>query len=479
MSDRLPCPTFTGLVFVTLTVFGGMAACHDSTAPAAQTVASIRLVPDSPTVGVLDTLRITALPLDAAGNVVSGKHVSWSVETPGTLTIDSTGLARGLQKGSVTIRVTVDSQVATAGVTVRYLFAQLGAGTDYTCAVTTGHQAFCWGANSEGQLGTGSTFTDTVVPVLVDTSSPVLEIRGNESSGGERFTCALHGSLQAECSGLNGEGELGDGSFGGLSATPQAVAGGLAFSRVEVGNVHACALGTTGAAYCWGYNSSGQLGVGDTLNRDAPTLVTGGLQFSEISLGTYNTCAIRADDQTAYCWGANPNQEYGVDTTGASLVPRLVSDTLHFAHITSGTYHACGITTDGRALCWGGNHEGQLGWGDTSSSVTPVPVAGGYTFTSIASGTYHSCAVATGGTTYCWGYNATSQLGVSSGTTGQSYTPVALAGSLKFTQLSGGYGHTCGVTTTHDLYCWGDNSEGQLGHGHISGGPTPVQVTSP
>src|SRR5690242_4580547 len=150
MSDRLRCPTFTGLVFVTLTVFGGMAACHDSTAPAGQTVASIRLVPDSPTVGVLDTLRITALPLDAAGNVVSGKHVSWSVETPGIVTIDSTGLVRGLQKGTVTIRVTVDSQVATAGVMVRYLFAQVGAGTDYTCAVTTGHQAFCWGGNADG-----------------------------------------------------------------------------------------------------------------------------------------------------------------------------------------------------------------------------------------------------------------------------------------------------------------------------------------
>jgi alpha-tubulin suppressor-like RCC1 family protein len=459
------------LALVTVTLAG---ACGETSAPPPP-VAHVQIVPDSPTVGVRDTIRFGAILTDASGHTLTGRLVTWTSLAPVTLSIDSGGLAFGLRKGTAGIRATAEGKTATVTATVRFVFALVANGTDYSCGVTTGHQAFCWGGNSQGQLGTGIV-GDTSLPALVADSGPITGLSGNKSSGTGRHTCALQSSASATCWGTNIYGELGDASYA-PSAVPVQVSAITSLAAIAVGNAHSCALSSLGKAYCWGWNADGQLGTGDTTTRDSPVAVVGGLVFTTLALGTYHSCGIAASSHV-YCWGGNPDREYGIDTTGASLVPHLASDTLLFGRIAAGTYHSCGLTTDGRAFCWGGNHEGQLGTGDTASALTPQPVAGGHLYAEIAAGSYHTCAVATTGTTYCWGYNATSQLGIPS-TTQLSRIPVATFGSIGFVGLSAGYGHTCGLTSGGDLYCWGDNSAGQLGNGTRIGGPTPVMVSSP
>ena len=450
------------------------AACGETSAPP-PAVAHIQIVPDSPTVGVRDTTRFVAILSDASGHTLTGRVVTWTSSAPVTLGIDSGGLAFGLRKGTVEIRATAEGKTASVTATVRFMFALVANGTNYSCGVTTGHQAFCWGGNDQGQLGTGIA-GDTSLPALVADSVPITGLSGNKSSGSGRHTCALQSSDNATCWGTNVYGELGNASYA-PSAVPVQVSSISGLVGIAVGNAHSCALSSLGEAFCWGWNADGQLGTGDTTTRDSPAAVGGGLVFTTLALGTYHSCGIAASGHL-YCWGGNPDREYGIDTAGASLVPHLASDSLLFKQITAGTYHSCGLTNDGRAFCWGGNHEGQLGTGDTASALTPQPVAGGRLYAEIAAGSYHTCAVATTGTTYCWGYNVTSQLGVPA-TTQLSRIPVATLGSIRFVGLSAGYGHTCGLTSGGDLYCWGDNSVGQLGNGTLSGGPSPVLVSSP
>src|SRR5207247_1427933 len=139
-----------------------------------------------------------------------------------------------------------------------------------------------------------------------------------------------------------------------------------------------------------------------------------------------------------------------------SVVPVGVSaGGLTFTAVSAGAYHTCGLTTGGAAYCWGSNDNGELGNGSTTSSSVPVAVtAPGLTFTAVSAGGCHTCGVTPSGAVYCWGSNAYGQLG--NGSTTSSSVPVAVsAGGRTFTAVSAGYLHTCGLTSGGAGYCWG------------------------
>ncbi len=113
-----------------------------------------------------------------------------------------------------------------------------------------------------------------------------------------------------------------------------------------------------------------------------------------------------------------------------------------------------------------------------SCSTSPVPVAGGLVFISLTTGWFHTCGLSRSGTAYCWGDNVEGQLGNGSGVD-SSLVPVPVSGGLTFVALSAGSLHTCGLTSTHAVYCWGDDSWGELGDGREGAGvgrnvPVPV-----
>jgi len=251
-------------------------------------------------------------------------------------------------------------------------FASISAGGDFACGLTTGGEAYCWGSNREGQLGTTAVSDISTVPVAVTGGLTFTQI-----SAGSYFACGITAGGAAYCWGDNRDGRLGNGSSDeDPHPAPELVAGGLAFASVSAGHDLACGLVTGGAAYCWGLNSFGGLGNGTFEGtQPIPGPVLGGLTFTSISTGGDYVCGV-ATSSVAYCWGTDWGGNLGIGIAGDLSTPVEVSGGLSFASVSSDELHTCGLTTANEVYCWGNNHFGQLGVGDTAVREAPAKVNG-------------------------------------------------------------------------------------------------------
>lgn len=232
------------------------------------------------------------------------------------------------------------------------------------------------------------------------------------SAGGvaeQNHTCGVATDGDAYCWGSNRHGQLGsDGDLqfcGQCSFIPIMVSGGLKFNQVSAGFDHTCGVTTDEAVYCWGKNDQFQLGsdsivelisFGDTtfvrVSGSTPIAVKGNVRFQSISAGSSYTCGV-ATDGTAYCWGLGNDGRLGTENLEESAaddcfiefpnnpvpcrfarLPTPVSGTLAFASVAVHLQHTCGVTTEGSGYCWGLNNVGQLGNGTLVNSDTPVRV---------------------------------------------------------------------------------------------------------
>jgi len=334
--------------------------------------------------------------------------------------------------------------------------APLAGGGSHSCRLDAIGVAYCWGANSNGQLGDGST-TSRATPAAVRARW----VGFIAMAAGNGHTCLMNSSGTASCWGSNDAGQVGDGTTTERTA-PVAVRGGLSFIALVAGYSHTCGLTGTGTAYCWGRNFYGQLGDGTTIWRTAPVAVSGGLNFVALAASATHTCGLTGSG-TAYCWGGNFVGQLGDGMTTSRTTPGAVRGGLSFIALAAGYSHTCGLTGTGTAYCWGWNMDGQLGGGTGTNQVPPVAVSGGLSFVALAAGGYHTCGLTSGGMAYCWGRNASGQLG--DGTASNRATPVTVSGGLSFVSLAMGGWHTCGLTGSRTAYCWGWNDSGQLGDG--------------
>ncbi len=259
----------------------------------------------------------------------------------------------------------------------------IAAGQSHTCAVTGAGAAFCWGDNSRGELGNGTEIGTNIPTAVTGLQSGVTTI-----SAGANFTCAVTTGGGAECWGEGRLGQLGNGNATS-SASPFAVLDSN--GKVPMDGVvtisasfeDACALTGTGKVFCWGANNSGQLGNGtsgslssiavDVLNSTGQSALTG---VVAVSAGLDDNCAI-TEPGAVLCWGANEAGQLGNGTTVNSTKPVAASGLSSGATaIASGKLHTCAVTRAGVVPCWGANLDGQLASGNTAPSATSVDAVG-------------------------------------------------------------------------------------------------------
>jgi alpha-tubulin suppressor-like RCC1 family protein len=424
----------------------------------------VTVTPDSVRLSPGDTVRLTATARFATGAVVHDWPASWTSGDTLVATVTAEGLVRavGQKLGPVAIRASVDDANAAATIEVGGIaFVALDVGDAHSCALTAAGAAYCWGYNGYGQLGIGATRPFSfAVPITA-----FQNLRFRQLSAGVSVTCGLpREDGAAVCAGANAGGQLGIGGASPAESLPQLVTGGLTFTSVWTGDGgHTCGLAAGGAAYCWGANTSGQLGNGNAYTQVAPTAVIGGHTFRQLALGGEHTCAL-ATDSTAYCWGNDLHGQLGSYTNYKFSTPIAVDGGIKFLSITAGTYHTCALDQTGRAYCLGDNEWGELGIGtfDSVPHYIPQPVASNLAFVQLSAGEMATCGLTGTGEAYCWGRNEFGELG--DGSTTNRPAPVPVAGGLTFTQISRGV-HTCGLAASGAVYCWGENFYGEVGDG--------------
>ncbi len=344
---------------------------------------------------------------------------------------------------------------------ITYLMSPVSAGGNHTCAMTGSGGIECWGYNANGQVGDGTT-ADKKAPVDV---SGLASGMAAVSAGGNH-SCGLNNSGGAKCWGRNNYGQLGNGLKSDTNKNPVDVTGlASGVSAISAGSSHTCALTSLAGVKCWGYNSSGQLGTGNTADSLVPVDVSGLTSgVSDVSAYGFQTCVLTTGGGVK-CWGWNLYGQLGTGNTVDSLVPVDVSGLSSGVSALATTgYYACALTSLGGVKCWGYNRYGQLGNGNTADSKVPVEVSGlASGVIAIAAKGSNTCALTSTGAVKCWGYNANGQLG--NGTRVDSKVPVDVSGlTSNVAAVSAGEGHSCALMNSGAIKCWGKNSYGELGN---------------
>jgi alpha-tubulin suppressor-like RCC1 family protein len=339
-------------------------------------------------------------------------------------------------------------------------WAGVSVGALFTCATKADGTAWCWGRNTEGQLGDGST-TTRPSPTQVGIASDWLLL-----DAGASHTCGLRADRSLWCWGLGQQGRLGTGGTANQSV-PQQVAG--SWVRLSAGGARTCAVRADGSTWCWGAGFGG-FGTQDLV----PVQVGGAHDWADVTTGSDHACGLRAD-RSAWCWGSGFSGQLGSGATDRAVVPVRVFGASDWASVSAGGSHTCGTRTDASAWCWGSSRYGQLGDGTATDRSQPVRVGGDLTaWSTVSAGNNHTCAAPLTGPTHCWGYVGDGVLGT--GRTENVLQPQAVTGAGDWSTVTAGNQHGCGIRVDASLWCWGSNFSGQVGDGSRTSRFLPVRV---
>ena len=309
-------------------------------------------------------------------------------------------------------------------------------------------------------------------------------------SVGKIFACAVLNDGKLKCWGANSSGILGVGSSGGTTRIPVEIdlGTGRTAKSVSVGNGFACAILDDDTLKCWGVNNRGQLGIGDRTNRDAPAgpvNLGSGRTAKAVVCESENTCVLM-DDDNIKCWGGLQYSGYwkacaGCSSSGYIESPR--SDALDLGDnsartakfMSRGQSHTCAILDDDTLKCWGANGDGELGTGSSgyyndpgwfASTVSTISLGAVPTSVSVSRTSSTTCAILTGGAVKCWGSNSGGKLGDGTTTSRTTPTDVDLGAGYTAKMIEIGYATTCAILNDDSIKCWGSNGQGEFGIGH-------------
>jgi alpha-tubulin suppressor-like RCC1 family protein len=413
-----------------------------------------------------DSMQHMVRFVDPSGREHHLEQAQWSSADPRIATVSKSGMVVGRKPGETEIRATIGTRSATLAVAVA-------------------------AAHIERVVLTAPT-TELEVRESVQLKAVAIDVLGDEVPDAPLFWFpATPSVVTVDANGVAtavgpGDGmvmvfaEFGRSAWISLHVNGSDAAPALPVGSVSVGSTHTCASGPAGP-HCWGWNYFGQLGNGSfgdpSETFPMPLPVAGGHEFASTAAGGFHSCALTGEG-AAYCWGYGFYGELGDGTFGGgSPLPVAVVGAHRFASISAGD-HTCAVDVDGKAHCWGPNFFGTLGNGSFDHAAAPTPVALDAPVTAIFAGLWHSCALAADGSAWCWGDNDFGQLG--NGRIGgtDSPSPVKVSTRHAFVAMDSRYSHSCGLTATGELHCWGRNDEGQLGDGSRQSRARPVAVPS-
>lgn len=348
----------------------------------------------------------------------------------------------------------LSGEYCSSGTCTSDAYVAVEAGITSTCALKSSGQLRCWGSNGSGELGNGST-TSKKRPTAISGFSDVTDF-----SVGDYFACALRANQTVWCWGYNAWSQVGSGTGNVLS--PAQVPGVTGAVDISAGYESACAVLDTGEVWCWGRDEVGQLGRGTVDSDPAPAAVTQISNAQMVEVASGHACALLASGQIS-CWGSDTNEELGNgDAEGDSAVPTPVLD--ENGNALSGMVDllvddagGCAVTQQGTALCWGLGSNGQAGTGSSEyrlASATNVRTLTDILDIDGSSG--HRCATTNSGELYCWGQNSFGELGLGDKTL--RYEPNLVGLSNDVTDVGAGDSHTCAVGLSGRIYCAGDAS---------------------
>ena len=358
---------------------------------------------------------------------------------------------------------------------VARLGGQLISGWHHVCLMRA-DTLQCWGDGSDGQFGNGN-YEYALSPFkftsLAGLPGPITDI-----TGGNHYGCALSGG-DAYCWGENKYGELGtsDTSFRESPARVIGLPNGQV-TAIAGSLTSTCAI-ASGLVYCWGRNQNGQLGIGTYQDSDTAQPVLG-IDGAAVALttGSDHACAI-TENRSVFCWGHDDNGALGVGQYVGDSTVALPSLLTGAEQVSIASVHACGLA-DGAVYCWGTGSDGELGDGNYSDSNAPVPVTGlGDSVTAMftapcGASKDASCAIRAG-VVYCWGSNDGGRLG--NGSTENRGEPSEVWLPAPAVAIAGGAYHACALLEDDTVWCWGSGDRGQLGDGTGANSYTPVQVS--
>jgi len=355
----------------------------------------------------------------------------------------------------------------------------LAAGGHHTCAVLSDGTARCWGDNSSGQLGLGKAGGVEKKPVPITATTNV-----NGLALGGAHSCARLKDGTVKCWGANTHGELGGGD-----AMPHAdavkVMGSNNVVGLSAGGSHTCAIDTAGNFFCWGSNSDGQIGSGKSGDALAPAPIVfpgdlgGGV--ASAALGGKHTCAA-AKNNAVFCWGDDDSGQVG-DSDGLGDKPTPLQVTPSSAGsppvmLVAGARHTCAQNA-AATYCWGSNEKYQFGMAAKTPIQFPAPTATQFSVkgTMFVAGAEFTCLLRADKNIECAGDDSRGQLA-----NGTTQFPIGTAEPYRAQyeppgeeelyvtadELVAGGQHTC-ARFGSAVYCWGDNTFGQLGLGTSDG----------
>jgi len=344
------------------------------------------------------------------------------------------------------------------------------------CAVMASGKLKCWGGDGAGELGNGVPMDSSHVPIDVT----VVKSRVRAVAAGFGFTCAVT-ITGVRCWGMGGNGQLGNGWTANVATGVDVIGLGADVVEIATLNSHVCALRSDGEVRCWGDDRTGQLGNGMPYERRSPATVAAMVDgLASIASGFEHTCAVR-QDSAVECWGNNLQGQLGNGSRLSSPWPvNVLGVSTDIASVAVGNGHTCAASVDGRAFCWGWNGLGQLGDGSSTNRSTPVAVANLVRgeVVDLTVGAAHSCILTRSGGVKCWGDNLLGQLGDGSSQQVHPLPSSVVSLETDVVSVAAGSYHTCAVTAEGDVKCWGQNAYGCLGDGTHTNHPLPTSVAS-